>query len=104
MAFVPLDAQTILIGDSTSIFASLEHNQFAPRPPAAGSVLARAAEMDANYEVWVLVSTAEMLGSDRLAAMFSGGDGDRTPVVLRPASPSGMAWPRTWWSDSRPRR
>jgi hypothetical protein len=34
-----LDAQTILIGDSTSILATLEHNQFA-RPPAAGSVLA----------------------------------------------------------------
>ena len=74
LAFVPMDAQTILIGDPASIFASLERNKFAPPPPAAGSLLARVAEMDANYEVWVLMSSPEALGSDRLTAMFSGGE------------------------------
>jgi hypothetical protein len=74
LAFVPLDAQTVLIGDPSSIFASLERNKFAPPPLAAGSILARVAEMDANYEVWVLMSTPDVLGSDRLTAMFSGGE------------------------------
>jgi len=74
MAFVPVDATTILVGDASSIFASLERNKFAPPTPAPGSLLAHAAEMDANYEAWVLISAPEALGSERITQMLSGSE------------------------------
>lgn len=73
MALVLLDPQTILIGDAPSIFASLEHNAL---PPAADSnaLLSRAALLDMNYDVWALITTPGVLATDRLMAMFTGGD------------------------------
>jgi hypothetical protein len=77
-AWVLFDAETILYGDAPSIFAALDRNQFAqasPQPtPAPGSILARAADMDARYELWVIMDAAEMMSSDRIAALFRGGE------------------------------
>jgi hypothetical protein len=73
MAFVLLDAQTILIGDARSIFSSLEHSAF-PLPPDSNSLLARAAQLDTNYDVWALMNTPGVLASDRLMDMFTGGE------------------------------
>jgi hypothetical protein len=73
MAFVLIDAQTILIGDAASVFASLERNAN-PAPVAdAGSLLARAVEMDSRYDLWVLMSGLQTLGSDRLMGLLAGG-------------------------------
>jgi hypothetical protein len=72
MAIVPLDAQTILVGDPRSIFASLEHSAF-PVAPDSNSLLARAVQLDANYDVWALMDTPTVLASDRLMDMFTGG-------------------------------
>ena len=73
MAFVLMDAQTILIGDAGSIFASLERNANAAQAPDAGSLLARAAEMDAHYDVWALISGLQSMASDRLMGLLAGG-------------------------------
>jgi hypothetical protein len=73
-AFVLFDPETILFGDSKSVFAALDRNQFAPPTPAAGSILARAAEMEANYEFWVLMTNTDVMSSDRLSALFRGGE------------------------------
>jgi hypothetical protein len=73
MAFVLLDAQTILIGDARSIFDRLEHSAF-PLPPDSNSLLARAAQLDTNYDVWALMTTPGVLASDRLMDMFTGGE------------------------------
>lgn len=74
MAIVPLDPQTILAGDAPSVFSTLERNKFAPPSPAPGSILARAAEMDATYEAWVLTAAPDDLGNDQLKAMLNGSD------------------------------
>ncbi len=77
-AWVLFDAETILFGDAPSIFAALDRNQFAQASqqptPASGSMLARAAEMDASYELWVIMDATEMMSSDRIAALFHGGE------------------------------
>lgn len=73
MAFVLMDAQTILIGDAVSIFASLERNANSAQAPDAGSLLARAAEMDAHYDVWALISGLQSMASDRLMGLLAGG-------------------------------
>jgi hypothetical protein len=77
-AWVLFDAETILYGDARSIFAALDRNQFAqasPQPTAAsGSILARSAEMDARYELWMIMDATEMMSSDRIAALFRGGE------------------------------
>lgn len=73
MAFVLLDAQTIVIGDPPSIFASLEHNVF-PTTTGSNSLLTRAAQLDGNYDAWALITTPGVVASDRLMAMFTGGD------------------------------
>jgi hypothetical protein len=76
-AWVLFDAETILFGDAPSIFATLDRNQFAqasPQPTASGSILARGAEMDARYELWMVMDAAEMMSSDRIAALFRGGE------------------------------
>jgi hypothetical protein len=78
VAWVLFDTETILYGDAPSIFAALDRNQFAPASepptPAPGSTMARAAEMAAHYEVWVMMDTAEMMSSDRIADLFHGGE------------------------------
>jgi hypothetical protein len=78
MAWALFDAETILYGDAPSIFAALDRNQFAQTSaqptPAPGSTLARAAEMDARYEVWAMMDATEMMSSDRIAALFHGGE------------------------------
>lgn len=76
LGFVLLDSQTILIGDSRSIFASLDRAAFAAGPTAPGSLASRAPDMDASYDVWAIVNTPNALGGDRLAALVSGPDAD----------------------------
>ena len=73
MAFVLLDAQTILIGDAPSVFASLERSAFPVPPPDANSLLPRAVQLDTNYDAWALMSTPSVLASDRLMDMLTGG-------------------------------
>jgi hypothetical protein len=92
-AWVLFDAETILYGDAPSIFAALDRNRFAqaspPSPPAAGSLAARAAEMEAGYEFWMIVDATEIMSSDLIAALFQGGewaseaDGFQAGVNLR---------------------
>ena len=72
-AFVPLDAQTILIGDARSVFTSLERNQFPPSTPEPIHIPARALELDALYDFWALMTAPGAMGSDRILEMFSGG-------------------------------
>jgi len=73
IAFVLLDAQTILVGDSRSIFGSLERNTF-PTAPDANTIPARATELDANYEFWAIISASSPMTNDRLMGFFTGGD------------------------------
>jgi hypothetical protein len=70
MAIVLVNPQTILIGDSRSIFASLERNTFPPAAPDPNSMLARATEMDANYDVWVFGDGLNKLTGDRIPAEY----------------------------------
>ena len=75
MAFVLFDAETILYGDAPAVFAALERNQFAPASPsspAAGSMAARAAELEAKYEIWAIMDTTELMSSDSMADLFGG--------------------------------
>jgi len=74
MAYVQFDAGTILFGDAPSIFAALERNRFTPPAPEPGSILARASEMDAAYEFWVVMNTPEIMSNDRLAGLFHGAE------------------------------
>jgi hypothetical protein len=73
MAVVLLDSQTILIGDATSVFASLERNSFPPPAQDSNSIVARAAEMEATYDAWVIVTDPEELANNRLVDIFSDG-------------------------------
>ena len=73
MAFVLLDAQTILIGDAGSIFASLERNANAAESTEASPLLARAADMDSRYEVWALMTGLQTVANDRLIGLLAGG-------------------------------
>jgi hypothetical protein len=74
MAFLLFDPDTILFGDSKSIFLTLDRNQFGPPPQAAGSLLARAAAMDPNYDLWVIMDAFEIMSSDSVAALLRGGE------------------------------
>jgi hypothetical protein len=74
MAYVLFDAGTILFGDAPSIFAALERNRFTPPTPEPGSIVARAAEMDAAYDFWLVMNSPEMMSSDRLAGLFRGAE------------------------------
>jgi hypothetical protein len=73
-AWVLFDAETILYGDAPSIFATLDRNRFGPPPQATGSIVARAGELDAKYEFWVIMDAAEVMSSDQVAALFRGGE------------------------------
>lgn len=75
MAYVLFDAETILYGDAPAVFAALERNQFAPASPsspAAGSMAARAAELEAKYEIWAIMDSTELMSSDSMADLFGG--------------------------------
>ena len=75
-AFVLFDSRTILMGDTRSIFACLDRAAFPAAEPLAGSPVARAADMDANYDVWAIVDTPGAFGADRLTAFLRGSDQD----------------------------
>lgn len=72
LAFVLIDAQTILIGDAPSVFAALERNAN-PTPPDGGSVFVRAKELDSRYDVWAILSGMQAEASDRLMGLLAGG-------------------------------
>jgi hypothetical protein len=78
MACVQFDAETLLFGDTESIFAALDRNQFGPpgaqQAPAAGSMLARAAQMEANYDFWLIMDATEILSNDSVAELFQGSE------------------------------
>jgi len=74
MAYVQFDAGTILFGDAPSLFAALDRNQFAASAPAPGSIIARGAEMDAKYELWMVITSPDIMSNDRLAGLFRGGE------------------------------
>ena len=76
LAFVLLDSQTILIGDSSSIFASLGHSAFQRAAPDANSILARTTDMDARYDAWAIVSSASALAGNRLTDLLAGAGSD----------------------------
>jgi hypothetical protein len=76
MAYVLFDAGTILFGDAPSVFAALDRNQFAaPVPePKPGSIVARGAELAATCELWLVLTSPDILSNDRLAGLFGGGE------------------------------
>ncbi len=74
MAMVMFDNETILFGDAPSVFLALDRSRFESPAVAAGSLLARAADLDANYQFWVVMDAAEIMSSDRVADLFRGGD------------------------------
>lgn len=72
MAFVLVDAQTILIGDAPSVFAGVERSAN-PATPESTSLLARVTEMDSRYDVWALMTGFTSMASDRLMGLLAGG-------------------------------
>ena len=77
-AYVLFDAETILYGDPPTLFATLDRNQFtavAPQSsPAPGSIAARAAVLDAKYEIWMIMDTSELVSNDTVAALLGGNE------------------------------
>jgi hypothetical protein len=77
MAFVILDAQTLLIGDAQSVFTRLEKNRY-PTPgsgPGASTLIsARAAELDGLYEFWAILSGQGAMAGNRLTELLTGGE------------------------------
>ena len=74
MAYVLFDAGTILFGDAPSLFAALDRNRFAAPEPEPGSIVARGAELDATYELWLVLTSPDILSNDRLAELLGGGE------------------------------
>jgi hypothetical protein len=74
MAYVLFDAGTILFGDAPSLFAALDRNQFAPPAAEPGSIVARGAELDRAYELSLVITTPDIMSSDRLAGLFHADD------------------------------
>lgn len=74
IAWVLFDAETILFGDPKAVFTTLDRNQFGPPPQTANPLLARAAEMDANYDFWFIMDAAEIMSSDSVAGLLRGGE------------------------------
>jgi hypothetical protein len=72
MAYVLVDSGTILFGDAPSLFAALDRNQFAPPAPLPGSIVARGVEMDSPYELWLVITSPDIMASDRLGGLFRG--------------------------------
>jgi hypothetical protein len=73
-AYVLFDAGTILFGDAPSLFAALDRNRFAPPAPEPASIVARAAEMDAAYEVWLVIATPDIMSNGWVADLFRAGE------------------------------
>ena len=73
MAWVVVDANTFLFGDARSIFAALDRAQFPRSEPPAGALSARAAEMEANYDFWVISAASEITNNDQVAGLLQGG-------------------------------
>lgn len=76
-AYVLYDAHTILYGDAPLVFAALDRNEFGPPGGQAakpGSIAARAAELDAKYEIWAILDVDEVASSDALTALFRGNE------------------------------
>lgn len=73
-AWVLFDPTTILFGDAPSVFAALDRNQFPQSQPAAGSLMVRGAEMEANYEFWALMDGSELESNDQVATLFHSDD------------------------------
>lgn len=76
-AWVVYDAHTVLYGDAPLVFAALDRNEFGPPTgpaPQPGSMAARAAELDAKYEIWGILDVEEVTSTDALAAMFHGNE------------------------------
>jgi hypothetical protein len=71
-AYVLFDQNTLLFGDASSIFASLQRNQFPPAAPEPGSLVARAAESEDTYDFWLSMKTPDVLSGDRLEDLFRG--------------------------------
>jgi hypothetical protein len=70
LAIVPLDAQTLLIGDAGSIFSSLEHNGYSV---AEGSpAITRATALDSAFDFWAVVTSPQAVASQRLMGLFTG--------------------------------
>jgi len=76
LAFVLLDSETILIGDSHSLFDSLERSALPQFTPPADSVLARASDMDSQYDFWAIIPGTDPLVGDRLSALLTDGNFD----------------------------
>jgi hypothetical protein len=74
MAYVLFDAGTILFGDAPSVFAALDRNQFGAPTPEPGSIIARAPEMDKAYELWLVITSPDILANDRLEGLFRAGE------------------------------
>jgi hypothetical protein len=74
MAYVLFDAGTILFGDAPSVFAALDRNRFAAPDAEPGSIIARGAELDATYELWLVLTSPDILSNDRLAGLLGGGE------------------------------
>ncbi len=70
MAVVLMNAQTVLIGDPHSVFATLEHGAFAPAAPGPNSILARSADMESTYDIWVIGDGLNALTGDRMPNFF----------------------------------
>lgn len=76
-AWVLYDSHTILYGDPPLVFAALDRNEFGPpagSAPNPGSLAARAAELDAKYEVWGVLDVADVVLSGTLPAVFHGNE------------------------------
>ncbi len=76
-AWVLYDAHTILWGDAPLVFAALDRNEFGPPvgpAPKPGSLAARAAELEAKYQVWGILDVEEVESSDALTALFHGNE------------------------------
>jgi len=74
LAFVPLDAKTILLGDASSVFAGLERPTLPVEEQDHSAVVTRAVVLDASYDVWAVMATPGALAGGRLMAMFTGED------------------------------
>jgi|SRR5579871_5832881 len=72
IAFVLIDTHTILIGDSRSVFDTLERSAYAPPTPGAGSILGRAAALETNYDISLVVTSPSALGGGRIHDLLSG--------------------------------
>ena len=65
MAVTVLDERTFLLGDAPSVFAALDRLEWPS--PAANPLLASAAELRADYDIWALFAVAPTELAGRLA-------------------------------------